>query len=167
MTDPRITAGREICECGHPTHAIPCPDTSGDDGEGHVTICGCHRTTLPRHPEYVTVDTKDGPVLYHSYAKAKNHFFSLESKILDANTYMDAQDARIKELESDTEVKDRRLGDLQLESIRQANKIKELEREIREAHKLVKLCLFPLRNRLGIQKRDEWLKRNAEKEQGK
>lgn len=76
----------------------------------------------------------------------------------------DAQDARIAELEVDAESTSKRLGDLQLESIRQANKIAELYREIRGAWKFVKLCFFPLRNRLDIQQRDDWLARNAEKE---
>lgn len=85
--------------------------------------------------------------------------------------HMDAQDDRIKELEGDAESTAKRLGDMQLESIRQANKITGLEREIREAHELLtngsKWATKPRSNygKTMRAKTNDWLARNAEKEQ--
>jgi hypothetical protein len=80
----------KICECGHPLHSIPCPDTSGDDGEGHVTICGCHRLASDKLP---ALPPRPKPSL----------FLKVHSPVLfeNLNKYMDAQDDRIKELEGE------------------------------------------------------------------
>lgn len=58
--------------------------------------------------------------------------------------YMEAQDSRIKELEDDAESTAKCLGDMQLESIKQANKIAELDREIQEANVLIREGFYPL-----------------------
>lgn len=166
----------KTCGCGHPKHSIPCPDISGDDGEGHVTICGCHRLVgdklpnLPSRPWLVTkLQEKIGKLVFEGRTK----------------------DARIEELLGDAESSSKRLGDMQLESIRQENKIAdlesddilrrslmrslivqrdkqdehiaELEREIREAYKLLRLVgRCPIGWTEG---RKEFLARNADKEQ--
>lgn len=102
-----------LCACGHPRHSIPCPDTSGDDGEGHVTICGCHRfvseklATLPPRPKWEI----------------------LRDDTVEADRRMDAQDILIAELEAEAKVKDERMACMYLEAVRTAKKVADLERE--------------------------------------
>jgi hypothetical protein len=131
-----------LCACGHPRHSIPCPDTSGDDGEGHVTICGCHRLVGDKLPALPPRPRKD---------EFANKYFT------DAESRMDAQDARISELTKTG-------GEVSALYLVGQQRITELKREIREAHELLNgIQLFPsksLRTRV-----EKFLKRNAEKEQ--
>lgn len=145
----------KTCECGHPKHSIPCPDTSEDDGEGHVTICGCHRLVgdklpaLPPRPHFPCI-------------RRKGLWWLDETSVYD---YMDAQDASIKELESDAILRRSLMSSLIVQRDKQDEHIAELDREIREAHELIDSLISGQSADLREIQAKRWLARNAEKKQ--